>query len=91
MSAWLTVIFVSFGFFALSNFDGARSDVHIAVGIEVAAILARTNDRVGEIGGRCREWQEKGWEAKKAEAIDAAAAGTGAESAVERVCVVAQG
>ena len=49
-------------------------DVRIAVEIEVAAILGRSKDRVGERGGsrREQEWQEPRSRAKRAEATDAA-------------------
>src|ERR1700737_4493901 len=57
-------------------------NARIAVEIEVAAILARSNDRVGERGGSRREeeWQEPRSRAKRAEATDAAAARAGARS-----------
>jgi hypothetical protein len=50
-----------------------KGNVRIAVEIEVVAILARSNDRVGERGGsrREQEWQER---RSRAKPIDAAGA-----------------
>ena len=52
----------------------AAGNARIAVEIEVAAILARSKDRVGERGGsrREQEWQEPRSRAKRAEANDTA-------------------
>src|SRR6266478_9624628 len=59
-------------------------NARIVVEIEVAAILARSKDRVGEGGGsrREQEWQEPRSRAKRAEATDAAAARAGTRSIV---------
>src|ERR1700675_1649329 len=65
-------------------------NARIAVEIEVAVILARSNDRVGERGGsrREQEWQESRSRAKHAEATDAAATRAGTGSIVWDILVI---
>ena len=51
-------------------------NARVAVEIEVAAILARSKDRVSERGGS-REWQETRSRAERAQPVDTGAAGAG--------------